>query len=175
MIRRAAPEDSDWIRDVAAEVYAHFGDYGRIIPSWMAHPGVLTFVETAPGSGDRQGFILLGFYEPPDVPAGEYVADLLAIAVGPAHQRQGVGRRLLEYAIDLATLAGRRVAVPEIRLTVADSNAPARKLFERCGFEVLDAQHGSYDGGQRAIRMRRRLGGELDEQAGNGEGNGNGR
>lgn len=157
MIRRAAPEDSDWIRETAAEVYRHFGDYGRIIPSWMAHPGVLTFVEVDPESGERRGFILLGFYEPSDVRAGQYVADLLAIAVSPAHQRRGIGRQLLEYAIDLATLAGRRVAVPEIRLTVADTNAPARRLFESVGFDVLDDHHGAYDGGQRAIRMRRRL------------------
>jgi ribosomal protein S18 acetylase RimI-like enzyme len=69
-----------------------------------------------------------------------------------------VGRRLLDYAIDLATLAGHRVAVSELRLTVADSNQRAQRLFRRCGFDVLDARHGAYDGGQVAIRMRRRLG-----------------
>ena len=68
-----------------------------------------------------------------------------------------MGRRLLDYAIDLATLAGQRVSVPEIRLTVADSNEGAQRLFCRCGFDVLDARHGAYDGGQVAIRMRRRL------------------
>jgi hypothetical protein len=79
MIRRALPEDADWIRDVAADVYAAFGDYRRIIPAWMAHPGVLTFVEE--DRDLRRGFILLGFYEPVEPGPPKTVADLLAIAV----------------------------------------------------------------------------------------------
>jgi ribosomal protein S18 acetylase RimI-like enzyme len=157
MIRRAVSEDADWIKDLSALVYADFGDYGTIIPAWMRHPGVLTFVEVDADTGARRGFILVGFYEPPDVPKGTYVADLLAIAVEPAWQRKGIGKLLLEYAIDLSSMAGQRVPVPELRLTVAHTNVAAQKLFTRCQFEVLDAHHGSYDGGQRAIRMRRKL------------------
>jgi ribosomal protein S18 acetylase RimI-like enzyme len=155
MIRRASSEDYAWIRETSSQVYLDFGDYGTIIPAWMAHPGVLTFVELDEESGARRGFILVGFYEPPDVKRGDYVADLLAIAVAPEHQRHGIGGRLLEFAVDLATQAGRRVPVPEIRLTVAHTNEAAQKLFSRAGFLVLDANHGNYDGGQRAIRMRR--------------------
>jgi hypothetical protein len=66
MIRRSDPllGDPEWIRDTAAEVYARLGDYTRIIPSWMNHPGVLSFVE-AIDEGEREvrrGFILIGFY-----------------------------------------------------------------------------------------------------------------
>lgn len=157
MIRRAVPDDHAWIRDTSSQVYADFGDYGTIIPAWMAHPGVLTFLECDDESGERRGFILVGFYEPPDVKRGDYVADLLAIAVAPQHQRSGIGGRLLEFAVDLAQQAGRRVPVPELRLTVAHTNLPAQRLFQKNGFVVLDANHGNYDGGQRAIRMRRWL------------------
>jgi ribosomal protein S18 acetylase RimI-like enzyme len=157
VIRRAVAEDADWIKTLSAHVYADFGDYGTIIPAWMRHPGVLTFVEVDDATQARRGFILVGFYEPPDVAAGSYVADLLAIAVAPEHQRKGIGKNLLQYAVELATAAGQRVPIPELRLTVAHTNTAAQKLFETSGFEVLDSHHGSYDGGQRAIRMRKYL------------------
>jgi ribosomal protein S18 acetylase RimI-like enzyme len=157
MIRRGTPEDSQWIRETAGIVYAPLGDYRTIIPSWMSHPGVLTFLDVDEQTGERRGFILLGFYEPADARASGYVADLIAIAVAPEHQRHGAGKRLLEYAIDLATLASRRVKVPEMRLTVAETNAPALHLFKKFDFQIFDDKHGSYDGGQKAIRMRRLL------------------
>jgi ribosomal protein S18 acetylase RimI-like enzyme len=154
VIRRARPADHPWITRLAANVYVELGDYGQIIPSWLLHPGVLAYIEE--GGQAPRGFILLGFYEP----TGERacVADLLAIAVSPEHQRRGIGRRLLDYAIDLAELIGAKNGVDEIRLTVAETNRPGRRLFGAAGFSVLDADHGLYDGGQRAIRMRRSLG-----------------
>jgi GNAT superfamily N-acetyltransferase len=160
VIRRALGIDHSWIARLAAEVYVELGDYGAIIPSWLEHPGVLAYIDEAEATGGgkvRRGFILLGFYQPGENVNGEYVADLLAIAVEPAYQRQGVGRRLLEYSIHLSELASRTNCVPEIRLTVADTNGVGRKLFASAGFAVLDENHGAYDGGQRAIRMTRRL------------------
>ena len=157
MISRATQADHDWIRDTAAAVYRELGDYGTIIPSWIDHAGVLTFVETT-DSGQRRGFILVGFYTP-DEPItarddGACVGDLLAIAVAPAHQRQGVGTGLLRHALDVVRAAGVERSVPEIRLTVSEDNAVARAMFDKAGFTVLDDHFGSYDGGQRAIRMR---------------------
>ena len=156
MIRRSTGDDHTWIERVAAQVYGELGDYGRIIGTWLDHPGVLGYVDETP-AGKLRGFSLLGFYEPPERDAVDYVADLLAIAVEPAFQRQGVGRELLKYAIHIARLAGRQNRVREIRLTVADDNSVGRKLYLASGFQVLDEDHGSYDGGQRAIRMARPL------------------
>jgi ribosomal protein S18 acetylase RimI-like enzyme len=164
MIRRATPLDADWIRDTAALVYAALGDYGRVIPGWVAHPGVVSYVESS-DEDVRRGFILLGFYAPwtvseterSSIHPGELVADLLAIAVAPEHQRRGVGKTLLGFAIDLVREASVRAPVRELRLTVADTNAGAQRLFDAFGFEVLDENHGAYDGGQRAIRMRLKI------------------
>ena len=155
MIRRATPGDHVWIRDTAADVYRQLGDYASIIPSWLEHSGVLAYVEEGETEGQTRmrGFILLGFYEPENRPAGTYVADLLAIAVAPEFQRQGLGRHLLRYAIHAARLTGHDSRVSEIRLTVAETNAAGRRLFESSGFRMLDEDHGCYDGGQRAIRM----------------------
>jgi ribosomal protein S18 acetylase RimI-like enzyme len=158
MIRRldlAQRADSDWVRDTAQLVYAPLGDYGAIIPGWMSHPGVLTYLDVDE-TGARRGFILVGFYEPGDRRAA-LVADLLAIGVAPEHQRQGIGRSLLEFALELSTEAATHSQVSEIRLTVAATNRPALALFRGAGFEILDEHHGAYDGGQRAIRMVKRL------------------
>lgn len=159
MIRRSSEHGDDfaWVRDTAIEVYLPFGDYRTIIPAWMVYPGVLTFLECDDASGERRGFVLVGFYEPTDLPRGSYAADLIAIGVAPAHQAHGVGTRLLGYAIDFATLAGERALVPDLRLTVAETNLGAQRMFTRAGFAVLDGEHGFYDAGQRAIRMRRPL------------------
>jgi ribosomal protein S18 acetylase RimI-like enzyme len=105
----------------------------------------------------RRGFTLLGFYEPIAAPPGARIADLLAIAVDREHQRQGLGKALLDHAVSVAAQAGRGAGVREIRLTVAETNAVARRFFSANGFAVLDEQHGHYDGGQRAIRMGRAL------------------
>lgn len=141
-------------------MYRDLGDYSAILPTWLEHPGVLAYldeIDDERGEAVVRGFILVGFYEPASGPLGSYFADLLAIAVAPEYQRRGVGTRLLDYAVHLARAASRGTPVLEIRLTVADSNVAGMSLFTKSGFRVLDENHGSYDGGQRAIRMARRL------------------
>ena len=84
-IRRGGPADVDFVRTVAVDVFAYLGDYGRILPTWLLHDGVLTHVAeeiVRPGEGGRAvGYTMLGFYP---IPKDEFVADLLAIAVAPA-------------------------------------------------------------------------------------------
>jgi ribosomal protein S18 acetylase RimI-like enzyme len=162
VIRRATVADHTWIAEVAADVYGNLGDYGSIIRSWLAHPGVLTYLDEERGPNgstpdSSRGFTLLGFYEPALMHAGTYVADLLAIAVARPHQRMGIGSSLLEHAIHLAALSSRAGRVREMRLTVAETNQVGRRFFSSFGFRVLDEDHGHYDGGQRAIRMVRNL------------------
>lgn len=145
---------------MAADVYGELGDYGSIIRSWLAHPGVLTYldeVREARGTHVSRGFTLLGFYEPGTGQPGPYIADLLAIAVARPYQRNRVGTALLEHAIHLAGLATRAGRAVEMRLTVADTNQVGRRFFTSFGFQILDEDHGHYDGGQRAIRMVRQL------------------
>jgi len=160
VIRRATGADHTWIADVAADVYGDLGDYGSIIRSWLAHPGVLTNLDEEPSPSRpappvARGFTLVGFYEPSD--SGPYVADLLAIAVARPHQRLGVGTALLEHAIHLASLGAHADGEIEMRLTVAETNQVGRRFFASFGFRILDEDHGHYDGGQRAIRMVRAL------------------
>jgi ribosomal protein S18 acetylase RimI-like enzyme len=151
-IRRGGGGDVEFIRTVAEQVFSHLGDYGRILPGWLLHDGVVTYIAEI----DEQpiGYTMLGFYP---VARGEFVADLLAIAIGPDAQGRGVGKKLLAHAIAEARAARRRLPVRELRLSVADSNLRARRLFEQFGFKLMDGDHGVYDGGQVALHMSRKL------------------
>ena len=157
MIRQATPSDHAGITSIAADVYQDLGDYGSILPSWFVHPGVQVYVDDQSSPEALRSFLLLGFFEPLSHLHQELIVDLLAIAVVPSCQRQGVGRGLLREAIALATKAAHGFSKADIRLTVSESNSVAQKLFSSEGFEILDPHHGTYDRGQRAIRMSRHL------------------
>lgn len=157
MIRRAEIQDHPWIIATGAEAYRELGDYTRILPSWLEQPGVLAWIDEDAQSQGR-GFAMLGFYmEPSETNAQQVIADLLALAVLPAHQRRGIGSRLLEHVIEVAERVAPASRIAHLRLTVAEDNIAAQRLYERAGFCIVDGS-ASYDRGQRALRMARRLG-----------------
>lgn len=151
MIRPGRTSDHRFVGEVAIEVFSHLGDYGRIIPEWLSHEGVLLFILEEEGA--PLGFTMLGFYRLPGAQV-TYAADLLAIALKPAAQGRGLGRRLLQHAITTARAARSRLPVRELRLSVAEPNARARRLFAGAGFFEETGNHGTYDGGQKVLHMR---------------------
>jgi ribosomal-protein-alanine N-acetyltransferase len=70
--------------------------------------------------------------------AGE--AEVLTLAVAPAHQRRGAARSLLTAALDLAAAAGSETAF----LEVAADNAGAIALYGAAGFESAGRRVGYY-------------------------------
>ncbi len=157
-IRRYGPFDRDWITGVAADVYRDLGDYRVILPPWLDHPGVATWLEEQ-GNRDgrvRRGFVLLGFRADSEPDLG-LVGELIALAVAPDHQRQGVGRALLRHAIGVAERTCPELGPATLMLTVARDNAVGRRLYESAGFTSVPGDHGCYDSGQVALRMALRL------------------
>ena len=160
MIRRAEVQDFPWIVASGAEAYRDLGDYTRILPSWLEQPGVMAWIdEDATGRG--RGFAMLGFYSEPasgaPVPGvHQVVADLLALAVLPAFQRRGLGSLLLEHVIEVAERVAPASHITQLRLTVAEHNTGAQRLYARSGFHIVDGA-ATYDRGQRALRMVRGL------------------
>ncbi len=64
-------------------------------------------------------------------------SDVLVIhtfAVHPDFQRYGVGRALLDFSFEL----GKKTQTKAVRLDVYEGNAPAIRLYERCGFHYVD-------------------------------------
>ncbi|HSU74104.1 MAG TPA: ribosomal protein S18-alanine N-acetyltransferase [Terrabacter sp.] len=74
--------------------------------------------------------------------AGE-VADVMTIAVAPAHRGSGVGRVLLAELVRRAT----ERAVDAVLLEVRADNDAARRLYDRAGFEVISVRRRYYQPG----------------------------
>ncbi|MDF2093802.1 ribosomal protein S18-alanine N-acetyltransferase [Knoellia sp. 3-2P3] len=74
---------------------------------------------------------------------GSEVADVMTIAVAPRAQGRGLGRTLLEELVDRA----RRRGAEYLMLEVRDDNLPARRLYERAGFELLTTRRRYYQPG----------------------------
>lgn len=79
------------------------------------------------------------------------------LAVHPEWRRQGVGRRLLAFAMAEGRARGVTLAFLEVR----PSNAQALKLYQSLGFQVIGRRTGYYfDTGEDALVMEARLGGD---------------
>jgi ribosomal-protein-alanine N-acetyltransferase len=153
-IRRGREADVPWLRRLSGEAFAPFGRYDDLIPAWAAAAGTALIVAEA--DGDPIGFALVGFFREQGA-SGRAYADLLAIAVEEEWRGRGMGRTLLREAVAAAESRARFTPLRELRLSVAQDNAAARRLFESEGFSLLEDGHGTYDGGQAALRMSRPL------------------
>ena len=130
------------------EAFAPVGERGwtrQEIAELLAAPGVA-------GVALRAGHHAVG------IALYRFVADeaeLLTIAVRPALQRRGAGRRLLAAVIVQARDAGARV----LFLEVAADNQAARRLYESAGFQPVGKRAAYYrrDDGMAADALVMRL------------------
>ena len=132
-VRQARPEDEPGLRDIDAATWttgvspapppsvdaAFFGE--RIAPAdvLVAEAGCVVAGYAALGSSPR-------------LASRSHVLEIRGLAVHPARQRRGVGRRLVEACIEHARSRGAR----KLSLRVLGGNAAARRLYESCGFTV---------------------------------------
>ena len=77
------------------------------------------------------------------------VVGITKLVVAPQHRRQGVGRVLLERAIEMA----RANRVPTCSLHVDTENAPAKGLYLSLGFQVTGRRDDYYKPGRHAFAM----------------------
>ncbi len=88
-----------------------------------------------------QGFAVMQF--------GDIHAHLALLCVQPTQQRRGVGRRLMEWLLESAKVAG----IDSIRLELRADNAAALSFYRRLGFTETQLAPGYYDGQLAARRM----------------------
>jgi len=140
-IRKAAIEDAEAIAEVQSRSWE--AAYAGIVPAetiarknagrrerWRKNLSAPSRFTTwaAVLEGRVVGFMSLALPEDEDLDERYY--ELCAIYLHPDVFRRGMGRRMAEYAFDLAREAGKsRMAV-----YVLEANAAARGFYEACGF-----------------------------------------
>jgi [ribosomal protein S18]-alanine N-acetyltransferase len=75
-------------------------------------------------------------------------AELLLVAVEQDLRRQGIARRLVADASDLA----RHEGLSSLFLEVREDNKPARSLYDSLGFSVIGRRAGYYKGKDKVLR-----------------------
>lgn len=107
----------------------------------LRHPD--TLVLTARDGAHLAGFAIMQF--------GEDRAHLSLLAVRPDCQRQGVGRRMVEWLTESALTAG----ISSIHLELRETNLAARRFYLKQGFAETARIPGYYRGRETAVRMLR--------------------
>jgi len=86
---------------------------------------------------------------------GDRIAHLNLFAVAPEFRRAGIGRQLLHWLEQCASVAG----IVAISLEVRAANTGAQQFYESMGYRILVQLPGYYQGAETALRMGRRLSG----------------
>jgi RimJ/RimL family protein N-acetyltransferase len=140
VVREADPSDAEQLTRLAEAVsgepeawlisangeWRSVGDERRYLKALRRYPNAAVFV------AERSDHVLIGRLSlaRDTHPASAHVADL-GLMVAKDARRAGVGRALLEAAVDWARASG----VRKLELHVFPRNEPAIRLYERFGFE----------------------------------------
>ena len=134
--------DLDAVCEVEKSAYTHPWTRKHFADSLASgYPAVMLLGEALPGEAVHprraDGRVLLGYLVA--MPGVDEV-HLLNITVAPAHQRQGWAR----FMLDALALWSRGQGARSLWLEVRQSNAPARRLYERYGFARVGVRKGYY-------------------------------
>jgi ribosomal protein S18 acetylase RimI-like enzyme len=140
VIRRASRSDEATLRALDAAVWSW-----DVSPAPPRPPDRDFFAESEPDStlvaivdGVVAGYVKLA--PALDLESNRHVIEVRGLAVDPAMQRRGLGRRLMRAAAEEASRRGAR----RMTLRVLAPNRAARTLYESCGFEVEGILRGEF-------------------------------
>jgi ribosomal protein S18 acetylase RimI-like enzyme len=122
-IRHLGPDDEAVLRRVAAGVFDHEVD-AALVSEFLRDPRHHLVVAIEDGS--VVGFVSGVHYVHPDKPAELWINE---VGVAPSHQRQGLGKRLLQAIF----ARGRELGCREAWVLTSPANGPAVRLYESVG------------------------------------------
>ncbi len=145
IIRAARPEDEKELSDLNRAAWSWLSD---VAP--RPAEGAAVFDERHPPEQFLLALLdgrVVGYIRqvpPTPLASNRHVRQIQGLAVDGSVRGRGIGRALVEAACEAARAAGAR----RISLRVLGHNAPARRLYERCGFltEGLLAEEFLLDG-----------------------------
>ena len=132
LARAVSAEPEGWL--ITTKDWRSAGDERRYLKAIRRYEHAAVFVAEA--DGRIVGRLSVGRDQHP---ASPHVADL-GLMVAPSHRRRGIGRALLETAVDWARGAG----IAKLELHVFPWNEPAIALYESFGFEREGFRKGHY-------------------------------
>jgi L-phenylalanine/L-methionine N-acetyltransferase len=147
VIRRAEPGDAGQLVELAESVGREEGDWLLATEAWRSTADERRYLRAVRRHADAAVFVAvdgdevvgrLSVARDPH-PSSRHVADL-GLFVAASHRRRGIGRALLEQAVDSA----RDVGVRKLELHVFPWNEPAIGLYEAFGFEREGYRRGHY-------------------------------
>jgi len=153
-IRQALPDDLPFVRYLALEAFSIYGDYETILTDFFLSKGVYTYVaeEKCKGEAVPVGILMMAIRK--QKRREPHFAEIMAIAVEKGSRGEGIGSCMIRFAKRWPLSLSGRISIPEVHLSVAESNVEGRSFFEHHGFEIFREEPWKYPAGQRAIRMR---------------------
>ncbi|USS91674.1 GNAT family N-acetyltransferase [Fructobacillus americanaquae] len=155
-IKRATIEDSPRIHQIALAAFLRDQVSKRLIDEQLAAGRVTYLLAESAMSASAKRVLNDGTVENnPIVGFLSYRAildevDLSFLAVDPAFQGLGIARELMQAFCE-------QNYGQTAYLEVAENNLPARRLYEKFGFEIYARRDGYYHDGQTAILMEKNL------------------
>ena len=153
-IRRAAPSDADALSRLARNVAAEPGGWLLTLGTWRSSSDERRAIRLLRRHSDAailvaetdEGIVGRLSLTRDHHPSSQHIADI-GLMVAGAYRRRGVGRTLLEAAVEWARSSG----VSKLELHVFPHNEAAIKLYESFGFEREGYRKRHYRRGQEYV------------------------
>jgi ribosomal-protein-alanine N-acetyltransferase len=146
-IREFLPSDLETVYQLDQSCFEQGISFTRgQIRDFVRRPGAISLVAERPGNPAEMGAFAIG-----QVSGSR--AHVITIDVAASARRAGLGKRVFDELLARFAAAGART----VRLEVDIRNAPARRFYERMGFEETRKLPDYYGYGRDGMRMVKEL------------------